>query len=94
MNSTRYQYCILKSSSRLLSYKMDFELQLGIETLEKNQIDESLKQTTMKVTDCYDIVDALNYMSTLGWEIVHVNYREFSGTTHNNPQYLMKRLID
>jgi alkyl hydroperoxide reductase subunit AhpF len=89
----RYQYCVLKSSSRLLSYKMDFEVQLGIETLERNRISETLKQDTMKVTDCYDLVDALNYMSTLGWEIVHVNYRELSGTTYNNPEYLMKRQV-
>jgi alkyl hydroperoxide reductase subunit AhpF len=93
MNNAKFQYCILKSSSRLLSNKMDFELQLGVETLENNLIDESLKQATRKVTDCYDVVDALNYMSTLGWEIVHVNYREFSGTTYNNPQYLMKRQV-
>jgi len=89
----RYQYCILKSSSRLLSDKMDFEVQLGVETQERNRISETLKQDTMKVTDCYDVVDALNYMSTLGWEIVHVNYRELSGTTYNNPQYLMKRQV-
>lgn len=72
---------------------MDFEVQLGVETVEANKINETLKQDTMKVTDCYDLVDALNYMSTLGWEIVHVNYREFSGTTYNNPQYLMKRQV-
>ena len=89
----RYQHCILKSSSRLLSDKMDFEVQLGVETQERNRISETLKQDTMKVTDCYDVVDALNYMSTLGWEIVNVNYREFSGTTYNNPQYLMKRQV-
>lgn len=73
---------------------MDFELQLGIETVENNQMDENLKQATRKVLNCYDIVDALNYMSTLGWEIVHINYREFNGTTYNNPQYLMKRQVE
>jgi hypothetical protein len=89
----RYQYCVLKSSSRLLSYKMDFEVQLGAETLEGNRISETLKHDTLKVTEFYDVVDALNYMSVLGWEIVHVNYRELSGTTYNNPQYLMKRQV-
>jgi len=72
---------------------MDFEVHLGAETIEGNRISETLKQATMKVTDYYDVVDALNYMSILGWEIVHVNYREFSGTTYNNPQYLMKRQV-
>jgi hypothetical protein len=72
---------------------MDFEVQLGAETLTSGQIGESLKQATKKVEECYDLVDALNYPSTLGWEIVHVNYREFSGTTYNNPQYLLKRQI-
>lgn len=72
---------------------MDFEVQLGAETLASGQMDEGLKQATKKVEECYDLVDALNYLSTLGWEIVHVNYREFSGTTYNNPQYLMKRQV-
>lgn len=92
-NITAYQYCILKVNTKLFSSKVEFELNLGNETLSAGLYDEAIIQKSESVTKFTELVDALNYLSTLGWEIVTVHYRELSGTTYNNPQYLLKRKV-
>ncbi|QJD98162.1 hypothetical protein HH214_20925 [Mucilaginibacter robiniae] len=87
------QYCMLKVSGKILSSKVGFELDLGQEQLTVNAYDDAIMQKTLKVVEFYNMIDALNYMSSLGWEIVHVYHKEYGGTTNSHPHYLMKRLL-
>ncbi|WP_158826217.1 hypothetical protein [Mucilaginibacter lacusdianchii] len=87
------QYCILKVNTKFLSSKLEFEVDFGKESESIIGNQESLIAQALKVTNYYTLVDGLNYMSSLGWEIVNVYYREFSGTTYNNPEYLMKKSL-
>ncbi|MBS7563338.1 hypothetical protein KHS38_02890 [Mucilaginibacter sp. Bleaf8] len=90
---TPVQYCILKVSGKFLSTKLEIEVDFGKENASIINDNEALVAHTQKVSSYYTIVDALNYMSSLGWEVVHVHHREVSGTTYNNPEYLMKRSL-
>lgn len=92
-NITAYQYCTLKINTKLFSSKVEFELDLGKETISTGLYDEAIIQKTESVTKFAGLIDALNYLSTLGWEVVNVHYQEMSGTTYNNPQYLFKRKV-
>ncbi|MDT3401559.1 hypothetical protein [Mucilaginibacter terrae] len=92
-NITAHQYCILKVDTKLFSSKIEFELDLGKETINAGLYESAVMQKTESVTKFTNLIDALNYLSTLGWEIVNVHYREMSGTTYNNPQYLLKRKV-
>jgi len=92
-NITAYQYCILKINNKIFSSKVEFTIDLGNETFTAGLYSEALMQKTEAVTKFTSLIDALNYLSTLGWEIVHVHYQELSGTTYNNPHYLMKRKV-
>ncbi|WP_345951831.1 hypothetical protein ABDD95_10420 [Mucilaginibacter sp. PAMB04274] len=92
-NYALYQYCILKVNTKLFSSRIEFELDLGEDSATLATYNEAINQKTQQVQKYSHLVDGLNYLATLGWEIVNVYYREFSGTTYNNPQYLLKRLV-
>jgi hypothetical protein len=89
--TTVYQYCILKVETKLFNSKVDLVVDLGQRT---NDLADNVARQTLQVSEYHHIVDGLNYLSTLGWEIVNIHYRELSGTTYNNPQYLLKRKIN
>lgn len=90
---TPVQYCMLKVSGKFLSTKLEIEVDFGKENESIVKNNATLIAHTQKVSNYTTLIDSLNYMSSLGWEVVHVHYRELSGTTYNNPQYLMKRSL-
>ncbi len=87
-----YQFCIVKTISKVFSSKLTFEVDLG-QHADDNTTYSAINNKTRQVCEINNQVDALNYLSALGWELVNVNYREFSGTTHNSPEYLLKRRV-
>jgi len=89
---TPFKFCIFKTSSKIFSSKMTFEVDLGLDA-DADTTYSAINNKTKQVSELNNMVDALNYLSALGWEIVNVNYREFSGTTHNQPEYLLKRRV-
>ncbi|WP_342648303.1 hypothetical protein [Mucilaginibacter sp. CSA2-8R] len=76
----------------MFSSKLAFEVDLG-QDADANTTYSAINNKTRKVSEFNNQVDALNYLSALGWELVNVNYREFSGTTHNSPEYLLRRRV-
>jgi hypothetical protein len=87
-----YKFCILKTGGKIFSSKMTFEVDLGLDA-DADTTYSAIYNKTKQVSEFNNAVDALNYLSALGWEILNVNYREFSGTTHNQPEYLLKRRV-
>ncbi len=87
-----YQFCIVRTISKVFSSKLTFEVDLGHQA-DDNTTYNGINNKTRQVCEINNQVDALNYLSALGWELVNVNYREFSGTTHNSPEYLLKRRV-
>ncbi len=85
-----YQYCLLKVESKIFSSKIDLSVELGEQSV---QTTDYVTQKTLEVTGYHNVIDALNYLSTLGWETIHVHYREFSGNTSNSPHYMLKRKV-
>jgi N-dimethylarginine dimethylaminohydrolase len=87
-----YQFCIVKTVSKMFSSKLTFEVDLG-QDADANTTYSAINHKTKKVSEFNNQVDALNYLSALGWEIVNISYQELSGTTYNNPEYLLKRRV-
>ena len=85
-----YQFCIVKTVSKVFSSKLTFEVDLG---QDADTTYSAINHKTKKVSEFNNRVDALNYLSALGWEIANISYQEFSGTTYNNPEYLLKRRV-
>ncbi len=76
----------------MFSSKLNFEVNLG-QDADADTTYSAINLKTKQVSEFNNQVDALNYLSALGWEIVNITYQEFSGTTYNNPEYLLKRRV-
>jgi hypothetical protein len=89
------QYCMLIISNRMLSSKKDIDLDFGAQNSTIVKSNESVIQETLKVRDFYTVIDALNYMASIGWQIEHLTpfdtYSE--GGTKGTYRYLMKRFL-
>jgi hypothetical protein len=75
---------------RTFSAGMDITLDLGLETDFDNY--GEIIQQTQKVTDYDNLITALNYLNSLGWELVHFKPTHVDGFYHNyEGAFLMKR---
>ncbi len=85
------QYCELVAQYRLLSRKVNIDVDYGDE--RKFFKDYRLKDETGKLKKFNSVVDALNYMGQQGWKLVNAFLvSEGSGTTINNVyHYVFKK---
>jgi hypothetical protein len=87
-----FQYCVLIVEGKLFSSKNDVQIDLGDEgNLAK--YDATIIERTKKVYQRDSLIDALNYLGELGWELAHVTAPKAIGGTDNGPEtrYLLKR---
>jgi hypothetical protein len=89
-----YQFSILKVHNKLFSSKVELEIDFGTDDNLLRSYNQSVISDSQQVVNYKHLVDALNYLAKLGWEVVSVHYREVSGSTDNSPQYLLKRRVN
>ncbi|MEP7233632.1 MAG: hypothetical protein ABI691_25450 [Ginsengibacter sp.] len=84
------QYCELVAQYRLLSRKVNIDVDYGDE--RKFFKDYRLKDETGKLKKFNSVVDALNYMGQQGWKLVNAFLvSEGSGTTISNAYHYVFR---
>ena len=85
------QYCILTVEGKLFSSKKDVLIDLGDEK-KLIRFDKSIIERTMRVSELYTLIDALNYLGEIGWELVHVSPLKVIGGTTSGTEttYLLK----
>lgn len=82
------EYCMVLASSKLLSTKVNIAVDFGQEwSFWKDK--RSLKDDSGKKLEFDSVIDALNYMSSQGWEFVNAYALTTSG--QNVLHYVMKR---
>jgi hypothetical protein len=89
------QYCMLICRSKFISNDKKVWVDFGENESLLKRFDQNVMQETRKVSTVDNIVDALNYMSYLGWEMVHITpfITDTDGGTYDTFRYLMKRAI-
>jgi len=87
-----YVYCEIVGTAGLLSTKVKIDIDYGQEVSFWNQ-DRRLKDENGKSIKFNSMVDALNYMGTLGWEFVqaYVVTIPSMGSQQNVYHWLLKR---
>jgi len=89
------QYCMLVISEKSFNRGKRVEVDFGESDILLNKFSDSAMQTTLKVGETTTIIDALNYMTIIGWELVHL--MPFSTNTEGGNfeiyRYLMKRAV-
>ena len=77
----------------MLSSKKDIDLDFGDQNSTILNSNELVIQETLKVREFYTMIDALNYMSSIGWQIEHLTPFDtyYEGGTKGTYRYLMKR---
>lgn len=82
------EYCMILASTKLLSTKVNIAVDFGQEwSFWKDK--RSLKDANGKKLEFDSVIDALNYMSSQGWEFVNAYSLTTSG--QNVLHYVMKR---
>ncbi len=79
------QYCILEASSRSKD-RANLKLLAGADPAKTGQVEE-----IQQVEGCKYEVDALNYLSTRGWEVISVTPTSISGHDDGVRYYLRRR---
>jgi hypothetical protein len=92
-NHPALQYCMLIIEGRFLSSKKKVYVDFGDQNDEIIPSNYAVITEAAKVRDFITIIDALNYMASIGWEVVHLTPFETDqdGGTFENFRYLMKR---
>jgi hypothetical protein len=68
---TTVQFCKLRIENKLFySSEQDVVIDFGLKDNPVFKENDAIIQATSKVTEYYTLVDALNYMSSIGWEVV------------------------
>ncbi|GAB3921042.1 hypothetical protein [Mucilaginibacter myungsuensis] len=70
--SARQQYCILLIFDKFWGGDKEINVVFGERNQELITDNAGLIAETLKVKDYFDLVDALNYMSMIGWQIDHI----------------------
>ena len=83
------EYCLILASGQLFSTKVTISIDFGQE--RKFFSDSKLKDKSGQAIKFNSVIDALNYMNSLGWEFVDA-YTITIGNSHVY-HYLMKRKI-
>jgi len=87
--STITQFCVLQVSTTFFTAKVDIEMGLNKSLIDQFKPDVSKR--SMRVTEENNLVDALNYMSSLGWEFVQeLPPKVLFDRTSTERQYLLK----
>jgi hypothetical protein len=87
------KYCKLFTTGGVISKGMNIFLDLGKDESLFAFKDKKIKSQLLKVEDYRSIIDALNYMSSIGWTLVSSTITEVSGTS-DNEIFTFKRSFD
>lgn len=82
------EYCMVLASSKFMSTKVNIDVDFG-QAWSFWKDKRGLKDANGKKMEFNSVVDALNYMSSLGWEFV--NAYAISVNSQNVYHYVMKR---
>ena len=87
------QYCMLNITGKFMSSRKDIDVDFGIDENSIFKSNDDIIQQTAKVNGKDTLIDGLNYMASIGWEVVHLTPFETDtdGGTFENYRYLMKR---
>jgi hypothetical protein len=91
-NHAKEEYCMLIATAKFMSAKVNITVDFGQETHLFAFKDTRLKDDTGKVVTFNSVIDALNYMSTQGWEFVNA-YALSEGSGGKVLNYVMRRKI-
>lgn len=83
------QYCMVLATAKMFSTKVTVALDYGQETKFFGGTDARLKDESGRIQAFNSVVDALNYMSSQGWEFVNAFVITTSG--QNVYHYLLRR---
>lgn len=87
--STITQFCVLKVSTTFFTGSVDIDMGLNKSLIDKFEPD--IIRKSMLVTKENNLVDALNYMSSLGWKFVQeLPPKVLFDRTSTERQYLLK----
>ena len=86
--NAKEEYCMVLAKSKLLSTKVNIEVDFG-QAWSFWKDKRSLKDANGKKLNFNSVIDALNYMSSEGWEFVNAYAIETDG--QNVYHYVMKR---
>jgi hypothetical protein len=79
------QYCILETTNRSKG-RAALLLSAGTDPAKTGQVEE-----VQQIANLENEVDALNYLSSRGWEIINVTSLSYSGTVGGARYYLRRR---
>jgi hypothetical protein len=68
--STKEVYCVLIANTRVLSEKVDIKIDSGNAPIANQEVKRELAGANEVIKSYSSMVDALNYMSSFGWELV------------------------
>lgn len=85
------QYCMVTEAPKTLSTAVNISVDFGQPTSLFGS--NKLRDEAGKVKTFHSIIDALNYMASLGWELVNSNVI-ISGAESYTTRYIMKRKIE
>jgi hypothetical protein len=92
-----YVYCELRESPRLFSTKINIELDYGQDRVFFND-NRMQDEETGRIKKFNSMVDALNYMSSHGWELAQAMFSPSASNSSNAQSgvriYLLKRKLN
>jgi len=93
-SEAKEEYCMILATQKLLSTKVKISVDFGQEvSFWKNTVRaQTLKDENGKAISFNSVIDALNYMSSKGWEFVNA-YAIATQDNQNILHYVMKRQL-
>jgi hypothetical protein len=95
MSATSTQYCMLVIKNTFLSSDKDIYVDFGRQNSSLISGNSQVINDAVQVKQFVTIIDGLNYMASLGWEVVHLTPFETDtdGGTYDTYRYLLKRSL-
>jgi hypothetical protein len=84
------KFCEISTSSKSFNKGVNVSIDVGNDTSLFSFKDKTIKEKLFLVTRYSNVIDALNYMSELGWTLVNTVSNETSGSTFRTTFYFKK----
>jgi hypothetical protein len=84
------KFCEISTTWKSFNRGVNISIDLGKDSSLFSFKDKAIKEKLLLVTKYTSVVDALNYMSALGWSLVNTSSYESSGSTYSNNFYFKK----
>ncbi|TKK69272.1 hypothetical protein FC093_08105 [Ilyomonas limi] len=84
------KFCEISTTWKSFNRGVNISIDFGKDSSLFSFKDKTIKKKLLLVTKYTSVVDALNYMSALGWSLVNTTSYESSGSTYRNNFYFKK----